>query len=120
MTLKPLPETVPDDHDGSIEFTPVIKQDKAGHWHLIVVVDVVDKNKIYETKRAAELECPISFDTFEKGKEHYRTFTGPSMDVTFERVRGEGGNLQTFLDEVTDDLRNIETLLGMENPPEAS
>jgi hypothetical protein len=120
MTLKPLPETVPDDYVGVIEFTPVIKQDKEGHWHLIVVVDAVDKNKIYESKRAAELECPLSFDTFEKGSEHYQTFTRPSMDATFERVRDRKGNLQIFLDEVTVDLQNIEALLAMPSPPEAS
>lgn len=120
MTLKPLPETVPDDHDGTIQFTPVIKEDRHGHWHLIVVVDVIDKNKIYETTRAAELECPLSFDTYEKGSQHYQIFTRPSMDVTFDRVRKGGGNLQTFLDEVTTDLRDIETLLTMDTPPEAN
>ncbi len=118
--LKPLPDTVPDDHHGVIEFTPVIKEDAQGFWHLIVVVDVVDKNKIYEPSRAAELECPIAFATYEKGSEHYKNFTGPSMDATFTRVREEGGHLQQFLDQVSTDLAQIATLLTMDDPAEAS
>jgi hypothetical protein len=42
------------------------------------------------------------------------------MDATFERVRDRKGNLQIFLDEVTVDLQNIEALLAMPSPPEAS
>ena len=119
--LKPIPDgEVPDDHQGAIEFTPVIKQAPTGKWFAKVLVDVVDTNKIYQTHHAAVLECPIAFETFETGRDHYRSYIRKTMDDTFEEIRAEGGNLQDFLEKITTDLRNIDAMVAMDTGAEAN